>query len=211
MGNDRDQEKETFEQRIILIQNDNKINQEKITALEKDGPETTKNIMDNLEDKFKIIQNDSDGKFKDIEHAVTKNADDIKAQSRNIENQNDEIKSIVSNIALSNSQLSAIETKEDDIMKYLDVERKRIDIMGSDIQGIDESLGKAIPSIKNNTEKLDDLLSQLKDIQNNLQIQFKINDETKVDIDRINSKLSDGDKLAEEINGFLRNMMTISR
>merc|ERR1719147_549460 len=124
LKNDRDQEKENFEQRIILIQNENKINQEKITALEKDGPETTKNIMDNLEDKFKIIQNDSDGKFKDIEHAVTKNADDIKAQSKNIKNQNDEIKSIVSNIAVFNSQLSAIETKEDDIMKYLDVERK---------------------------------------------------------------------------------------
>merc|ERR1712098_437509 len=102
LKNDRDQEKENFEQRIILIQNENKINQEKITALEKDGPKTTKNIMDNLEDKFKIIQNDSAGKFKDIEHAVTKNADDIKAQSKNIENQNDEIKSIVSNIAVFN-------------------------------------------------------------------------------------------------------------
>merc|ERR1712058_11719 len=50
---DRDQDNQTFDQRIIFIQNQN---EEKISALEKDGPETTKNIMDNLESKFKVIK-----------------------------------------------------------------------------------------------------------------------------------------------------------
>merc|ERR1711915_17615 len=200
---DRDQDNQTLDQRIILIQNQNKQNEEKISALEKDGPETTKNIMDNLESKFKVIQDDSYGKLKDIEHTVTKNSEDLKSQSKFIENHNDEIKTIVSSVAVFTSQISALETKEDDIMKYLDVERKRIDNMGSDIQNLDESIGKAIPNINNNSEKLDALISQLKEIEDNLQLQSQINVETKSNVDKINIRLLEGDKLAEEINGVL--------
>merc|ERR1711915_930310 len=200
---DRDQDNQTLDQRIILIQSKNKQNEEKISALEKDGPESIKNIMDNLESKFKVIKDDSDGKLKDIEHAVTKNSEDLKSQSTFIENNNDEIKTIVSSVAVFTSQISTLETKEDDIMKYLDVERKRIDNMGSDIKNLDESIGKAIPNIKNNSEKLDALISQLKEIENNLQLQSQINDETKSNVDKINTRLLEGDKLAEEINGVL--------
>merc|ERR1711915_180123 len=200
---DRDQDNQTLDQRIILIQNQNKQNEEKISALEKDGPEATKNIMDNLESKFKVIKDDSDGKLKDIEHAVTKNSEDLNSQSKFIENHNDEIKTIVSSVAVFTSQISALETKEDDIMKYLDVERKRIDNMGSDVQNLDESIGKAIPNIKNNSEKLDALISQLKEIENNLQLQSQNNDETKSNVDKINTRLLEGDKLAEEINVVL--------
>merc|ERR1712228_782710 len=200
---DRDQDNQTLDQRIIVIQNQNKQNEEKISALEKDGPETTKSIMDNLESKFKVIKDDSNGKLKDIEHVVTKNSEDLKSQSKFIENHNDEIKTIVSSVAVFTSQISALETKEDDIMKYLDVERKRIDNMGLDVQNLDESIGKAIPNIKNNSEKLDALISQLKEIENNLQLQSQINDETKSNVDKINTRLLEQDKLAEEINGVL--------
>merc|ERR1712106_1095967 len=149
---DTDQQK--LEQKILLIQNKDDVNLNKITALETSGPETTKTLLDNFEGQFKDLRNVTDDKVIEIEGLLSKNTETIKVHASQIEIHSENINSFVSSNAVFSSQISAVETKSDDFIKYLEVERQRIDNIGSDIKNIDENLGKAVPEIKKNSDKL---------------------------------------------------------
>merc|ERR1712106_1063372 len=151
---DMDTDQQNLEQKIILIQNKNDVNLNKITALETSGPETTKTLLDNFEGQFKDLRNITDDKVNEIEGLLSKNNETIKVHASQIEIHSEKINSFVSSNAVFSSQISAVETKSDDFIKYLEVERQRIDNIGSDIKNLDENLGKAVPEIKKNSDKL---------------------------------------------------------
>ena len=135
--------------------------------------------------------NDSDGKSKDIGHAVTTNADDIEAQSKNIGNPNDEVQSTVSQIAVFHSQLSAI-------IKFLftSFDEQLLLMVYKLVQLLSIIINLGFGSFKTN-------INSIFRIHNILPLQFRINCETKVDIDRINLQLTNRNNLTEEINGVL--------
>merc|ERR1712106_85760 len=149
-----DTDQQNLEQKILLIQNKNDVNLNKITALETSGPETTKTPLDNFEGQFKDLRNVTEDKVNEIEGLLSKNTETIKVHASQIEIHSENIDSFVSSNAVFSSQISAVETKSDDFIKYLEVERQRIDNIGSDIKNLDEHLGKAVPEIKKNSDKL---------------------------------------------------------
>merc|ERR1712066_1153846 len=140
-------------------------NMNKINALEKSGPETTKTLLDNFEGKVKHLKDSTWDKLSGIESVINKNSEAIKHQASQIEIHSEHINSFISNNAVINSQISAVETKADDFMKYLEVEKQRIDNIGSDIKNLDKNLGKAVPEIKKNTDRLDNLDSQNRNME----------------------------------------------
>merc|ERR1712025_82603 len=178
-------------------------NMNKINALEKSGPETTKTLLDNFDGKVKHLKDSTEDKLSGIESVINKNSEAIKHQASQIEIHSEHINSFISNNAFINSQISAVETKADDFMKYLEVERQRIDNIGSDIKNVDENLGKAVPEIKKNTDRLDNLDSQNRNMEEMLQQVNKTINDMRVSIESVNTKLENNYKITEEINGVL--------
>merc|ERR1712106_427288 len=170
-----DTDQQNLEQKILLIQNKNDVNLNKITALETSGPETTKTLLDNFEGQFKDLRNVTDDKVNEIEGLLSKNTETIKFHASQIEIHSENINSFVSSNAVFSSQISAVETKSDDFIKYLEVERQRIDNIGSDIENFDEF------------------------IQNANKRMAEIN----ISLGSVNEKLLNNDQITEEINGVL--------
>merc|ERR1712106_1202788 len=119
---DMDTDQQNLEQKIVLIQNKNDVNFNKITALEPSGPETTKSLLDNFEGQFEDLRNVTDDKVNEIEGLLSKNTETIKVHASQIEIHSENINSFVSSNAVFSSQISAVETKSDDFIKYLEVE-----------------------------------------------------------------------------------------
>merc|ERR1712106_470168 len=200
---DMDTDQQNLEQKILLIQNKNDVNLNKITALETSGPETTKTLLDNFEGQFKDLRNVTDDKVNEIEGLLSKNTETIKFHASQIEIHSENINSFVSSNAVFSSQISAVETKSDDFIKYLEVERQRIDNIGSDIKNLDENLGKAVPEIKKNSDKLLSLDVHIENFNEFIQNTNKRMVEINISLGSVNEKLQNNDQITEEINGVL--------
>merc|ERR1712025_344728 len=200
---DIEKDQQSIEQKFIIIQDRNEENMNKINALEKSGPETTKTLLDNFDGKVKHLKDSTEDKLSGIESVINKNSETITHQASQIEIHSEQINSFISNNAVINSQISAVETKADDFMKYLEVERQRIDNIGSDIKNLDENLGKAVPEIKKNTDRLDNLDSQNRNMEEILQQVNKTINDMRGLIESVNTKLENNDKITEEIKGVL--------
>merc|ERR1712106_706031 len=200
---DMDTDQQNLEQKILLIQNKNDLNFNKITALETSGPETTKTLLDNFEGQFKDLRIVTDDKVNEIEGLLSKNTETIKVHASQIEIHSENINSFVSSNAVFSSQISAVETKYDDFIKYLEVERQRIDNIGSDIKNIDENLGKAVPEIKKNSDKLLSLDVHIENFNEFIQNTNKRMVEINISLGSVNEKLLNNDQITEEINGVL--------
>merc|ERR1712106_418853 len=198
-----DTDQQNLEQKILLIQNKNDVNLNKITALETSGPETTKTLLDNFEGQFKDLRNVTDDKVNEIEGLLSKNTETIKVHASQIEIHSENINSFVSSNAVFSSQISAVETKSDDFIKYLEVERQRIDNIGSDIKNLDENLGKAVPEIKKNSDKLLSLDVHIEKFNEFIQNANKRMAEINISLGSVNEKLLNNDQITEEINGVL--------
>merc|ERR1712066_1021996 len=196
---DIEKDQQSIEQKFIIIQDRNEENMTKINALEISGPETTKTLLDNFDGKVKHLKDSTEDKLSGIESVINKNSEAIKHQASQIEIHSEHINSFISNNAVINSQISAVETKADDFMKYLEVERQKIDNTGSDIKNLD----KAVPEIKKNTDRLDNLDSQNRNMEEILQQVNKTINDMRVSIESLNTKLENNDKITEEINGVL--------
>merc|ERR1712128_290698 len=200
---DMDTDQQNLEQKILLIQNKNDVNLNKITALETSGPETTKTLLDNFEGQFKDLRNVTDDKVNEIEGLLSKNTETIKVHASQIEIHSENINSFVSSNAVFSSQISAVETKSDDFIKYLEVERQRIDNIGSDIKNLDENLGKAVPEIKKNSDRLLSLDVHIENFNEFIQNTNKRMAEINISLGSVNEKLLNNDQITEEINGVL--------
>merc|ERR1711892_868441 len=200
---DMDTDQQNLEQKILLIQNKNDVNLNKITALETSGPETTKTLLDNFEGQFKDLRNVTDDKVNEIEGLLSKNTETIKVHASQIEIHSENINSFVSSNAVFSSQISAVETKSDDFIKYLEVERQRIDNIGSDIKNLDENLGKAVPEIKKNSDKLLSLDVHIENFNEFIQNTNKRMVEINISLGSVNEKLLNNEQITEEINGVL--------
>merc|ERR1712106_314362 len=200
---DMDTDQQNLEQKILIIQNKNDVNLNKITALETSGPETTKTLLDNFEGQFKDLRNVTDDKVNEIEGLLSKNTETIKFHASQIEIHSENINSFVSSNAVFSSQISAVETKSDDFIKYLEVERQRIDNIGSDIENLDENLGRAVPEIKKNSDKLLSLDVHIENFDEFIQNTNKRMVEINISLGSVNEKLLNNDQITEEINGVL--------
>merc|ERR1712106_101425 len=200
---DMDTDQQNLEQKIVLIQNKNDVNLNKITALETSGPETTKTLLDNFEGQFKDLRNVTDNKVNEIEGLLSKNTETMNVHASQIEIHSENINSFVSSNAVFSSQISAVETKSDDFIKYLGVERQRIDNIGSDIKNLDENLGKAVPEIKKNSDKLLSLDVHIENFNEFIQNTNKRMVEINISLGSVNEKLLNNDQITEEINGVL--------
>merc|ERR1712128_2823 len=198
-----DTDQQNLEQKILLIQNKNDVNLNKITALETSGPETTKTLLDNFEGQFKDLRIVTDDKVNEIEGLLSKNTETIKVHASQIEIHSENINSFVSSNAVFSSQISAVETKSDDFIKYLEVERQRIDNIGSDIKNLDENLGKAVPEIKKNSDKLLSLDVHIENFNEFIQNTNKRMVDINISLGSVNEKLLNNDQITEEINGVL--------
>merc|ERR1712106_162388 len=198
-----DTDQQNLEQKILIIQNKNDVNLNKITALETSGPETTKTLLDNFEGQFKDLRNVTDDKVNEIEGLLSKNTETIKVHASQIKIHSENINSFVSSNAVFSSQISAVETKSDDFIKYLEVERQRIDNIGSDIKNLDENLGKAVPEIKKNSDKLLSLDVHIENFKEFIQNTNKRMVEINISLGSVNEKLLNNDQITEEINGVL--------
>merc|ERR1711935_1493 len=200
---DMDTDQQNLEQKILSIQNKNDVNLNKITALETSGPETTKTLLDNFEGQFKDLRNVTDDKVNEIEGLLSKNTETIKVHASQIEIHSENINSFVSSNAVFSSQISAVETISDDFIKYLEVERQRIDNIGSDIKNLDENLRKAVPEIKKNSDKLLSLDVHIENFNEFIQNTNKRMAEINISLGSVNEKLLNNDQITEEINGVL--------
>merc|ERR1712106_299525 len=200
---DMDTDQQNLEQKILLIQNKNDVNLNKITALETSGPETTKTLLDNFDGQFKDLRNVTDDKVNEIEGLLSKNTETIKVHASQIEIHSENINSFVSSNAVFSSKISAVETKSDDFIKYLEVERQRIDNIGSDIKNLDDNLGKAVPEIKKNSDKLLSLDVHIENFNEFIQNANKRMVEINISLGSVNEKLLNNDQITEEINGVL--------
>merc|ERR1712106_393353 len=84
-----------------------------------------------------------------------------------------------------------------------EVERQRIDNIGSDIKNLDENLGKAVPEIKKNSDKLLSLDVHLENFNEFIQNANKRIAEINISLGSVNEKLLNNDQITEEINGVL--------
>merc|ERR1711892_992232 len=200
---DMDTDQQKLEQKIVLIQNKNDVNLNKITALETSGPETTKTLLDNFEGQFKDLRNVTDDKVNEIEGLLSKNTETMKVHASQIEIHSENINSFVSSNAVFSSQISAVETKSNDFIKYLEVERQRIDNIGSDIKNLDENLGKTVPEIKKNSDKLLSLDVHIENFNEFIQNTNKRMVEINISLGSVNEKLLNNEQITEEINGVL--------
>ena len=107
-------------------------------------------------------------KLKDAEDNIHKNAQDIASHSNLLREHTENINTFISTNATFNSQILGLESKSEDFLKYLQVERQRIDNVESELNTLDETVKKAQPEIRRNSERLDDLEAHQANIVKNL-------------------------------------------
>merc|ERR1711935_515218 len=89
------------------------------------------------------------------------------------------------------------------IEKIVAVERNRIDNISSDIKNIDENMGKAIPEIKRNSNKLERVEVHIENFNEFIQNTNKSIIEINISLSSVQEKLLNNDQITEEINGVL--------
>ena len=107
-------------------------------------------------------------KLRDAEDNIQKNAQDIASHSNLLREHTENINTFISTNATFTNQFHALETKSEDFLKYLQVERQRIDNVESGLNGLDETVQKAIPDIQRNTERIDGLDARQTNLGKNL-------------------------------------------
>merc|ERR1712142_1279078 len=154
--------------RLNIVQDATVSNEGRIESLEKAGPEATKNLILEIDAKLKGYDESASQKLKDAEDNIHKNAQDIASHSNLLREHTENINTFISTNATFNSQILGLESKSEDFLKYLQVERQRIDNVESELNTLDETVKKAQPEIRRNSERLDDLEAHQANIVKNL-------------------------------------------
>merc|ERR1712128_85200 len=143
-------------------------NEGRIDSLEKAGPEATKNLVLEIDNKLKGYDESAGQKLREAEDNIQKNGQDIASHSNLLREHTENINTFISTNATFTNQLLTLETKSEDFLKYLQVERQRIDNVESELNNLDETVKKAQPEIKRNTERIDELDANQTNIGKNL-------------------------------------------
>merc|ERR1712228_416877 len=154
--------------RLNIVQDATVSNEGRIESLEKAGPEATKNLILEIDAKLKGYDESASQKLKDAEDNIHKNAQDIASHSNLLREHTENINTFISTNATFNSQILGLESKSEDFLKYLQVERQRIDNVESELNTLDETAKKAQPEISRNSERLDDLDAHQANLVKNL-------------------------------------------
>merc|ERR1711915_398096 len=154
--------------RLNIVQDATVSNEGRIESLEKAGPEATKNLILEIDAKLKGYDESASQKLKDAEDNIHKNAQDIASHSNLLREHTENINTFISTNATFNSQILGLESKSEDFLKYLQVERQRIDNVESELNTLDETVKKAQPEIRRNSERLDDLDARQANLVKNL-------------------------------------------
>ena len=154
--------------RLNIVQDATVSNEGRIESLEKAGPEATKNLILEIDAKLKGYDESASQKLKDAEDNIHKNAQDIASHSNLLREHTENINTFISTNATFNSQILGLESKSEDFLKYLQVERQRIDNVESELNTLDETVKKAQPEIRRNSERLEDLEAHQANIVKNL-------------------------------------------
>merc|ERR1711936_795070 len=147
--------------RLNIVQDTTTSNENRIGSLEKAVPETTKKLVLEIDAKLKDYDEAASQKIREAEDNIQKIAQDIASQSNLLKEHTENINNFISSNTTFNNQFIALETKSEDFLKYLQVERQRID-------NLDETVQKAQPEIKKNTDRLDGLDAHHNELAKNL-------------------------------------------
>merc|ERR1711936_32313 len=147
--------------RLNIVQDTTTSIETRIGSLEKAVPEATNNLVLEIDAKLKGYDESASQKIREAEDNIQKNAQDIASQSNLLKEHTENINNFISSNTTFNNQFIALESKSEDFLKYLQVERQRID-------NLDESVQKARPEIKRNTERLDGLDAHHNELAKNL-------------------------------------------
>ena len=154
--------------RLNIVQDATVSNEGRIESLEKAGPEATKNLILEIDAKLKGYDESASQKLKDAEDNIHKNAQDIASHSNLLREHTENINTFISTNATFNSQILGLESKSEDFLKYLQVERQRIDNVESELNTLDETVKKAQPEIRRDSERLDDIDAHQANLAKNL-------------------------------------------
>merc|ERR1711874_758620 len=139
-------------ERLNTVQDATTNNQGRIETLEKAGPESIQNLVLEIDNKLKGYDEPTSQKLRDAEDNIHKNAQDIASHSNLLREHTENINTFISTNATFTNQFHALETKSEDFLKYLQVERQRIDNVESGLNGLDE-LSKRPYQISRGTQK----------------------------------------------------------
>merc|ERR1712123_319577 len=154
--------------RLNLVQDTTTSNEGRIDSLEKAGPEATKNLVLEIDNKLKGYDESASQKLREAEDNIQKNGQDIASHSNLLREHTENINTFISTNATFTNQFLTLVTKSEDFLKYLQVERQRIDNVESELNNLDETVKKAQPEIKRNTERIDELDANQTNIGKNL-------------------------------------------
>eukprot|EP00090_Calanus_glacialis_P037800 TRINITY_DN6549_c0_g1_i2.p1 TRINITY_DN6549_c0_g1~~TRINITY_DN6549_c0_g1_i2.p1 ORF type:complete len:1555 (-),score=493.26 TRINITY_DN6549_c0_g1_i2:859-4908(-) len=143
--------------RLNIVQDATTSNEGRIDSLEKAGPEATKNLVLEIDAKLKGYDESASQKLREAEDNIQKNGQDIASHSNLLREHTENINTFISTNATFTNQVLTLESKSEDFLKYLQVERQRIDSVESELNNLDETVQKAQPEIKRNTERIDEL------------------------------------------------------
>merc|ERR1712013_530805 len=184
--------------RLTIVQDATTSNQGRIESLEKAGPESIQNFVLEIDNKLKGYDESASQKLREAEDKIQKNTQDIASHSNLLREHTENINTFISTNATFTNQFHALETKSEDFLKYLQVERQRIGNMESGLNGLDETVQKALPDIKRNRDRIDDfdarqtnLGKTLDDTFNQVQDNFKEIASLKQVLGNQNSNLGD--------------------
>merc|ERR1712228_737480 len=135
--------------RLNIVQDATVSNEGRIESLEKAGPEATKNLILEIDAKLKGYDESASQKLKDAEDNIHKNAQDIASHSNLLREHTENINTFISTNATFNSQILGLESK-------------------SELNTLDETVKKAQPDIRKNSERLDDLDAHQANLVKNL-------------------------------------------
>ena len=146
---------------------------------------TSKNLLDTMQflehkGKLKGHNEPTSHKLREAEDNIQKNAQGIACHSNLLREHNKDKNTFISTNVTFTNQFHALETKSEDFLKYLQVERQRIDNVESGLNGLDETVQKALPDIKRNTDRIDELDARQTNLGKNLeQISNQVQDNVK--------------------------------
>merc|ERR1719513_247736 len=154
--------------RLTIVQDATTSNQGRIESLEKAGPESIQNLVLEIDNKLKGYDESASQKLREAEDNIQKIAQGIASHSNLLREHTENINTFISTNATFTNQFHALETKSEDFLKYLQVERQRIDNVESGLNGLDETVQKALPDIKRNTDRIDELDARQTNLGKNL-------------------------------------------
>merc|ERR1712106_333404 len=155
--------------RLNFVQDTTTSNEGRIDSLEKAGSEATKNLVLEIDAKLKGYDESASQKLREAGDNIQKNAQDIASHSNLLKEHTENINTFISTNTTSTNQFVALETKSEDFLKYLQVERQRIDNVESELNNLEETVQKAQPEIKRNTDRLVELDARHTNLGKNLE------------------------------------------